>query len=343
MAVAGRTETHALDLERALRQVPFSFGFYQALRMLECAHPDQPRLGESLRPSEDQVRLAQEPSMSFAPSTLAAFEPYKDGFPPRLAVFFLGLFGPNGPLPLHLTEYARNRLRHHDDPTFSRFADLFHHRMLSLFYRAWANAQPTVSFDRPEADRFAVYVGALFGLGMPSLRDRDAMPDLAKLHYAGRLAYHTKSADGLLAIIKDFFQVRAGIEQFVGEWLRLPHCHRCRLGETPATGTLGRTVTVGEYVFECQHKFRIRFGPIGLKAYERMLPGGTSLYRLVAVVRNYIGDELAWDVNLVLKKDEVPVIELGQYGRLGWTTWLGTRTSDRDADDLILNTSRAAA
>src|SRR6478609_2460492 len=73
---------------------------------------------------------------------------------PRLYVTFGGMFGPQGPLPLHLTEYARDRIINSADPTFARFLDIFHHRMLSLVYRAWADAQPTVQFDRPESDRF---------------------------------------------------------------------------------------------------------------------------------------------------------------------------------------------
>ena len=150
------------------------------------------------RPAQDAVRLAQEPSVEFAPATLAGWEPASRTAPPaRLLVHFFGLFGPDGALPLHLTEYARDRRRNHRDPTFQRFADIFHHRALSLFYRAWANSRPTVSFDRPEEDRFALYVGALIGLGMDSLRDRDAMPDLTKLHFAGHLACQTRHAEGL--------------------------------------------------------------------------------------------------------------------------------------------------
>jgi type VI secretion system protein ImpH len=337
--VAGedRTAIHALELERELRQEPYRFGFFYALRQLECTYSDRPRFGQATSPGEIPIRLGQEPSMLFAPSTLASFEPWGEDLPSTLHVFFLGLFGPNGPLPLHLTDFVRDRWRNHNDTTFIGFADVFHHRILSLFYRAWANAQPTVSFDRPDGHRYGVYVGSPFGIGMPSFRDRDAMPDLAKLHYSARLAAQTKSAEGLVAIIRDFFGVPAEILQFIGEWLRLPYRYRCRLGEGPETGTLGSTVTIGESVYECQHKFRILFGPLGLAAYERMLPGGDSLRRLVAVVRNYIGDELAWEVNLLLRKEEVPKIDLGRYGRLGWTTWLGTRTADRDADDLVLN------
>jgi type VI secretion system protein ImpH len=152
--------THAATLEQALQETPYKFGFYQTLRRIECAHPDKPRLGVSLRPVDDAVRLTQEPSLAFAPSTLASFRPRRGNDASRLGVYFFGMFGPNGPLPLHLSEYARDRLRNSDDPTFSEFLDIFHHRMLSLFYRAWANAQPAVNFDRPDQDRFSVYTGA---------------------------------------------------------------------------------------------------------------------------------------------------------------------------------------
>jgi predicted component of type VI protein secretion system len=46
--------------------------------------------------------------MIFAPAELAAWWP-ASGRPARLLVYFFGLLGPNGPLPLHLTEYARER------------------------------------------------------------------------------------------------------------------------------------------------------------------------------------------------------------------------------------------
>ncbi len=336
MANQDRTTPDPIELARDLAERPWSFDFFQALRLLECAHRRQPRLGRSLRPADDSVRLAQEPSLIFAPSTLAAFEP-RSGGPPRLEVRFFGLLGPNGPLPLHLTEYARERLRNVHDPTFVRFLDVFHHRMLSLFYRGWADAQPTVSLDRPEDDRFSGYLGALFGMGMGELRERDAAPDFAKLHYAGRLVCQTRHPEGLRAMIADFFQIPADIQEFVGHWMTIPPALRCRLGESPETGALGLSVTIGERVWDRQHKFRVVLGPMGYADFQRLLPGGDSLGRLVAWVRNYCDDELAWDLRLILRKEEVPPLRLGTDGRLGWTTWLTSRVPERDADDLLLN------
>ncbi|MFI3123707.1 MAG: type VI secretion system baseplate subunit TssG, partial [Methylococcales bacterium] len=68
-----------------------------------------------------------------------------------------------------------------------------------------------------------------------------------------------------------------------------------------------------------------------------LLPDGHRLEQLIAIIRNYIGDELSWDVNLVLKKAQVPSAQLGESTRLGWTSWVGERGIDTDADDLTLN------
>lgn len=337
MAGSERTQAHAVALFEALRREPYAFHLFQALRRLECLYREHPRLAKATRLADDPIRLAQEPSMAFAPATLAAFDPGSDERPPRLFEYFLGLFGPNGPLPLHLTEYARERSRNHGDRTFAWFADLFHHRMVGLFYRAWADAQPTVSYDRPETDRFNIYVGAQCGLGMPALWQRDEAPDLAKFHYAGRLVAQTRNPEGLAAILGDFFKLPVQVESFIGHWLTLDEASRCRLGETPATGLLGMTAVIGERVWDCQYKFRIVIGPMALADFQRFLPGSVSLRRLVAWVRNYIGDELLWDVNLILKKEEAPPLVLGAGSQLGWTTWLTHQPLARDADDLKLD------
>ncbi len=102
---------------------------------------------------------------------------------------------------------------------------------------------------------------------------------------------------------------------------------------------LARPIVLGARVWSRQHKFRVVFGPLGLADYLRLLPGGTSLHRLIPVVRNYAGDALIWDVNLILKAEEVPPLRLGRQGRLGWTTWLVPRRSAADAADLFLDAS----
>lgn len=328
----GSTRSAVESLLEELEKEPYRFDFYRALRLLECAFPDTPRYGQSTRLSDEPVRLAQEPSLNFAPSTVAKFDPIEETNFHRLSVFFFGLCGPNGALPLHLTEYVRDRIRHNDDDTMAAFLNVFHHRLLSLFYRAWANAQPTCQFDRPDSDRFSVYVGSLHGLGMPTLRNRDALPDLAKLYYAGRLGCQTRHPEGLQAMLSDFFKLPVQIEEFVGQWTELPEDCRFRLGHDPNSASLGVACTLGSHVWDCQQKFRITIGPVDWEDFQRMLPGGESLERLTALVRNYIGDELLWDLNLVLKQDQTPSWELGtqQLGQSAWSDNAGVQEDPRD-------------
>jgi type VI secretion system protein ImpH len=337
VATADGDATTRLDLFAALTRAPWSFDFFQALRRIEGVFADRPRLGKALRPSDEPVRMSQEASVAFAPSTLSAFEEQAGGLPPRLEQRVFGLLGPNGPLPLHLTEYARERIRHEGDHAFARFLDLFHHRMALFFYRAWAESRPTVQHDRPDEDQFGVYAGSLAGYGSPARRRRDSVSDHAKLHFVGHLVRNARNAEGLESILVGYFRMPARVEQFVLTWLGLPPDERTILGgERRSRVALGIGLAIGERVRDIQSRFRIVMGPMDFDRYFDFLPGGRSLRQLVDWVRNYVGFEFDWEVQLVLARDEVPGIRLGREGHLGWTSWLGARRAATDADDLVL-------
>lgn len=325
------------ELLSELRRDPSEYGFFVAARLLECAQADRPRIGASRRLRDDPIRFGQEPSLAFASSTLARLR--VDGAAPRMLVNFLGLMGPNGALPYHLTEYVRDRERHFGDRTLVHFLDIFHHRILSLFYRAWAQSQPTLSLDRPAEDHFGRRLASLAGYGMPSLRERDAAPDFAKLAHTGLLARGVRNGEGLARIIANFFGVGVRVEPWQPHWMKLAAEVRTRLGRQRENARLGVSAVVGRRVWDCQSRFRIVIGPLSLAQFEAFLPGGTQLPQLRAWLLNYIGHELSCDAQLVLKRAEVPSTRLGRAGKLGRTTWLGRRSSARDADDLILDMS----
>jgi type VI secretion system protein ImpH len=325
------------ELLRAVAKHPEKYDFFALLRAIECACPDRMRLGQATRPVDEPIRLGQEASLAFAPSTLAYVEPAKDSRPPRIGVYFLGAFGPNGPLPIHLTEYARDRLRNSSDPTLIRFLDVFHHRVLTLFYRAWANAQPTVSRDRPSSDRFMTYVGSLLGIGSRGVRDRDAFPDSAKLYFAGRLANQTRNAEGLKAMVAEYFGLPTDLEEFAGEWTPLQDESRWRITRTAFAGALGLSTILGARAWQHQTKFRLVFGPLKENEFQSMLPGSPRLRRLQALVRNYVGDSLNWDLRLFLDKRVSQPFRLDRVTRLGWTSWLGHCPEGEGREDLIFN------
>lgn len=323
-----------------LQQRTTEYDFFAAMRRLECLYADKPRFGTAARPADEPLRIGQEPSLGFAPSPLASFTPPAEGRPGRLTVLFQGFFGPNGPLPLHLTEYARERQRHAGDATFSRFADVFHHRLLMLFYRAWAQAQPVVSHDRPEADRFATYVGALFGGAPVSVHRHHGLDFRTRLYFAGHLSGQTKNPDSLAAMLSEALGVAVRVEEFVGEWVSLPPEARWRLGRSPQSGYLGLSATLGGRAWMVQHKFRVVLGPLEPGQHHGFRPGGDQLAYVTKLVGAFAGDELRWDLKLRLKQPEAT--RLGRSGNLGWSAFLSRGEGDEDSA-LVIEPPRHAS
>jgi len=340
VAAPAPPDAHAL-LE-GLRDHPDAFDFYQALRRIEHAYRGWPRLGAAARPIDEPVRFGQAVSLTAAAASLTAFVPADGARPARLYNAFFGVLGPNGPLPLHLTEYAKQRAHHRSDRALVAFLDLFHHRLLSLFYRAHSSADPATQHDRPDADRFAAYVASMMGLGLSSLRPRDDV----KLYYAGLFAAQTKNAAGLRALLEDYLQVRVRIEELVGEWATLPAAQAWKLGEAgqrsrAQMGRLASTALVGTRVWLRQHRFRIALGPLRHAQFQELLPGTPLYLAVVALVRSYVGDELKWDLRLTLAHDAIQPARLGSHAQLGRTSWLVARKPNaprnKDHEDLIVD------
>ena len=333
------------------------FDFYYALRHVDACTPGTAALGRAARPRDEPLRLTQHASLIFAPSTLYQ---YKEGVATNgrglLSVYHFGLFGPNGPLPLHLTEYVQERTLHFKDETMARFCDIFQHRMILLSYRAWADCQAATSLDNPGRDHFGRYASSLIGMGQPSLKGRDSVPDHLKLHHAGHLARLTRNPEGLVRALSALVRVPVVMQEYCLQWLKMAAgdltrlssiatageagAHRIELGA--ASSRLGQGAIIGSMVPDVQHKFRLRLGAMSLAEFERYLPGGIRFLQVRDWVRNYLGVELAWDAQVVLKRDEVPAARLGNYGQLGWTTWLGMPPGKRskDVDDVMLDMER---
>jgi type VI secretion system protein ImpH len=324
----------------ALHASPRSHDFFAVLRQMERLHPQWPRVGKAARPSQEALRLGQDAELDFAPAAIESFDPSAPAAP-RLGVRFFGLLGPQGPMPLHLTEYTRERLRLRGDPTLARFLDMFHHRLLALFYRAWAQAQPAVHGDRPDDDRFAAWLGAGFGFDAGA-KDSSGVPPEARLFQAGLLGTRSRHPEGLAKLLSQYFGVPVRIEQHVAQWLSLAEEDRSALGfarsrperlRAPAA-LLGKTATSGRKLRDRQYKFRIALGPLTLAQYQGFLPGGSAWRALRDWVRQYTGLDLQWDVQLILARDEVPEPRAGRRVQLGLTSWIGRVDRPRDRGEL---------
>lgn len=316
-------ETHRQDL-------------FAVLRRIDALSTSGPPIGRALRPRNELIRLGQKPSASFAASALADLERDRNGQPAKLSILGFGLFGPNGPMPLVMTEYVRERAELYGDKALVEFFDLFHHRLIALFYRAWAEAQPTNSLDRPESDSFSRYVGSLLGLQAEANSIcSDTVPEHAMLFHAGHLSRQVRNPEGLSRILSSYFQVDASIEEYASRWLRIPEDQQTRLGALSGS-QLGIDAVAGAQVLDRQHHFSILLGPLSYSQYAGFLPGNKAHHQLSTWVRNYVGLELGWDVTLALKAGEVPACQLGGKQQLGWSSWLAP-ARDQNRHDLTLH------
>lgn len=302
-----------------LQNAPWAHDLLATLRRIERGAPDKPRIGDSAARQGDAVTLGQDPYLAFPASNIAAAERDEDGRL-RLVVKFLGLLGPQGALPLSTTDEAYGWLMERDD-AFARFLDLFNNRFLQLFFRAWADARPIAQAERPGDDRFETYAGAVIGLGLPSLRERDSLPDSAKTAFAGLLGPSARSGSRLRNAVAGLLGVEVEVDEFVGAFLEFEPGDRSRLGGINAR--LGEDLLLGKSVFSVEDRFRLRLYAADLAEYERFLPGGRDCRPLADLVFLYLGDELDWDVELALPVACVSPVRLGVNGRVGYTSWIG--------------------
>ena len=353
-----------------LRTEPYRFDFFQAVRVLERiardvadgdAHHPQLPVGHGTAPSREVVRFRALPSHHFpagaisrlnAPggNSASAEAAATVAGPWEMVVTFMGLTGPQGVLPHHYTATIIDRLRSKDF-ALRDFFDLFNHRAISLFYRAWEKYRFFVAYERAktsnrpsEEDFFTQSLFSLLGLGTAGLRHRLSVDDEALLYYGGHFAHRPRNAISLERMLADYFEVPVEIQQFFGQWLYLSEEDQSRLpcDEYPdgLNNQLGVSLVVGERVWDMQGKFRVRLGPVDYRTFLRYSPMGDGLRPVCEMTRMYVDMDLHFDIQVILLAEVVPWCQLGDDSNpayLGWNTWVRGDAMPRDADDAVFS------
>jgi type VI secretion system protein ImpH len=357
------------SVEQHLYDEPFGFDFFQAVRLLTRLAPERALVGRGGPPAREVVRFRALPSLDFPASAIYQLRPPAgEQTVPAMTVTFLGLHGPSGVLPRHYTEliHRLERERKGEERRALRdWLDLFNHRFISLFYRAWEKYRFWVAYERREQgrtdpDSFTQALFSLVGLGTPGLRSRlrvvaveagverertlAAVDDRSLIYYAGLLSSAHRTAGGLASLLEDYFEVPVRVQQFVGQWLELEPGSQSRLGALDGNCQVGVNLVAGERVWDVQGKIRIRLGPLSYRRFNDFLPDRSPLpehkgfFLLVHLARLYAGPELDFDVQPVLRADSVPECQLSEEPpgpRLGWNTWLVSQQPAHDAGDAL--------
>lgn len=313
MATESWRQGTPVDVE--LHERPGRFEFFQAVRLLEQLDYLQNHhakggagdpVGYDRLPEGEFVSFSATPSLRF-PASLIHKISWSDrtGRPkPDMAVTFVGLSGPSGVLPYHYTELLiqRRRLR---DSALRSFLDLFNHRIISFFYRAWEKYRFPYALERrlrrPEfEDPFTTVLYALTGLGMKGLRGRSDFSDDTVLYHAGFFARTVRSASVLEGLLESYLRLPVTVHQFAGRWLNLEASEQTRLpGPDCPDGQhqcLGQSAMLGTSVFEAQSKFRVQVGPAPYRRFSDLSPGGDEARRLAQLIRLAVGPGIDFEV-----------------------------------------------
>lgn len=340
--MAGQAWTADPPLIRTLLEKSHSFSFFQAVQILE--HYCLRNRGSTRRaakvgyqgPAEEEViRFRPVASLGFPFSDIAAVEKIDPGndHPSRFRITttFLGLYGTVSPLPSFYTEDILSKDL--DDTCVRDFLDIFHHRLLSLFYRCWSKYRYYIQFGPEGRDEFSSRMFSLVGLGMEGLAGEVGLPPVRFLHYAGLLTQHPRSATGLQAILSDYFGgLPVRIEQCTSRWMRIKEEDQNALGQKNCR--LKVNLTLGQRVFDRNGKFRICVGPIGWTEFLSFLPEGESMLTLRKITRFYLIDKLDFEVKVIIKGEDMPrpcLSSLKPATRLGWTSWLVSKRLKEEA------------
>ncbi|HKV39100.1 MAG TPA: type VI secretion system baseplate subunit TssG [Blastocatellia bacterium] len=340
VAKSWRTDT---PLVSVLFNESYRFDFFQAVRLLGLSAGDRAQVGRDAAPSREAVRFRSRVSLQFPPSQIHAIRKASvDGEETavEMEVAFMGLTGPQGLLPAPYTELLLERVRHRDT-TLWEFLDIFNHRLISLFYRAWEKYRFPIAYERGSGDEFTQCLPHTIGIGTRGLRGRLSVPDEALLFYGGLIAQRPHSAASVEAILSDYFGVQVKAAQFSGQWLTLDDEGLTRLG--CANSELGKNTIAGSRVWDNQSKYRLELGPLSLKRFTDFVPSGAGYTPAIELTRLLTGQELDFDIQLILRADEVPsLISTSRAKRrpmLGWTSWLKTRPFTRDDSQVVLAAS----
>ncbi|SAK49461.1 type VI secretion protein [Caballeronia pedi] len=302
-----------------LESEPWRYGFLSLMRRIGANAGIAP-IGTAQRPSAEPFRLGQYPSLTFAPREIASAGAHDGHLQIRL--FGLGMLGPNGPLPLHVTEIARERQEWRRDKTLVDFLDIFHHRYLTLLYRAWSSAQAAAGLDRPGDEPFSLYVASIIGQDTNEICRR-TLPAHAQLAAASSLVREARDPDGLRMTLEHYFGVPVNIVEYVFHWIEVAAEEHTHLGRAGPAATMGVGALLGEQVPDRQYRFRIVVGPIDMDRYLRFTPRGDDLPMLVDLVRSFVGREFEWELELRIRAESASAAMVGGPQQLGWSGWLG--------------------
>ncbi len=321
------------------------FWFFQAVQLLHRLIPNTTPVGELGPPAAEPVRFRHDPSLVFHAADVDAIQ-LKQGNGAIRAVMtttFLGLTGASSPMA---TVFAEDVLRAEaaDETSLRGFYDLFHHRIVSLFFRTWKKYRFSAGFRVDLGDPFSRRMLSFVGFDVAGAIPRRGLEPLEVLALAPMVATRTRPARTLQLVLERVLpDTRIEVVPFVLRRVQIRDDDRCLLGKQ--NNVLGVDFTIGRTVADRSGRFRVVVGPVDYAAFEALMPGGPQHVRLRDVILQFAPAHLEPELELVLATDQAPRFQLGteRGGRLGVTTHLPVKQTRAMRARVVLSESLTEA
>jgi type VI secretion system protein ImpH len=293
-----------------------SFNFFKAVHLLEgyarAQHNGRDhRLGRQLSPAEDPVRFCVNPGFVFPASDIQSIKNGHAHPDPVMTVNFMGLIGPKGVLPDWYNAHAQER-NYSRDYAFTDFLNLFHHRILSLFYLAWKKYRLPENYLPDGSDPISKGLGAFIGMGAP---ERKADPEFARfskrrlIYYSGLASRTVPTAATIETVVAGAVGAPVRVQQFVERLIPIHEHDPTCLGR--ANGTLKKNALCGGRIRDAASFFRVELGPMPWKKYLAFQPRSRNLALVRKLIAFIVGVEYEFEIRLILKGPEIPSLPLG--------------------------------
>ncbi|WP_330148526.1 type VI secretion system baseplate subunit TssG [Shewanella oncorhynchi] len=307
---------------RDWKDSPESFDFYQAVYFLQKQLSSQElhwhSVGRDAFPEQELIRFKSVQHLGFPGQAISKVESKdydsadKQAF--NIHVSFMGLTGPSGVMPQHYSELMLQRLKL-KDRTMRDFFDIFNHRLISLYYRAWEKHQFACHYGSQQfsQDPFSQVVLKLVG----SASNLNS-------YYAGAFVAKNRGAQFLKQILTDFLGAEIEIKSLQGHWISLnaSECSYLASGVKPegVNAELGKSMMLGQKVWDVSSIIDINIKATS-EVLRKLLPSQSLNLLVQKLVKEYLAPQVKARVTLVGRYIDFPTVRLGagsnQLGQVG--------------------------
>ena len=299
--------------------------FYKAVFIIENQLKkdglEHRHVGYDSNPKHELIKFTATQKFGYPGNAITKLEEtsFEDGLHKvNMQVSFMGLTGCSGALPQFYSELVMQRLRY-KDTTMRDFYDMFNHRLISLYYRAWKKYKPSLNHINKDKnkDPYTQILGLLSG----GYNEH-------QLHFSGLYSRKIRNASDLKSILTSYLGCDVAIKQMIGQWHDLKPQEQTRLASQALFegqhARLGVDTVIGKQIWDVSSSIEIHISSDDPSKAKSLLPKGSLFELSNKIIKDYVGNSVQF--RLIIESDfhELEAVSLSKNScQLGANSFLG--------------------